>query len=156
MGTSGQDLSVGFFRGSNFWPSSALNESLIITASKFDNGVQTTLNTLENPSPNTRRYKGWAESRSDDCSWSVKFSHDIRRYHWVFCFRKSDHLSYFLSYTCAHQWCLHSMRIFSEWYWATHKQKSAVSAVDYDWKVLSVFMLTNMIFHIQTLESFQG
>lgn len=38
----------------------------------------------------------------------------------------------------------------------THKQKSAVSAVDYDWKVLSVFVLTNMIFHIQTLESFQG
>lgn len=68
MGTSGQDLSVGFFRGSNFWPSSALNESLVITASKFDNGVQTTLNTLENPSPNTHRYKGWAESRSDDCS----------------------------------------------------------------------------------------
>lgn len=42
---------VDSLRRSNFWPTSAPNEFLGITAGKFENGIQSTLSTLENPNP---------------------------------------------------------------------------------------------------------
>lgn len=66
-------------------------------------------------------------------------------------------ICHIFSHTCEHQLRPRAMTTFTVWYWETSKQKIwGFCCRLWLGKFWQVFMLTNMAFHIQNLESSQG